>query len=49
MTYLFWLLPLVGAYAFTAWMESVLDWRIDFLADKLLDYAMEIGQCEQTT
>ena len=49
MTYLFWLLPIAGAYAFTAWMEDVLDWRIHFLTDRLLDYAKEKGQCEQTT
>lgn len=49
MIYLLWLIPLVGAYAFTAWMETVLDSRIDFLADKLLAYAKEKGQCVQTT
>ncbi len=49
MIYMLWLLPLVGAYVYTAWLEDVLDWRIHFLAEKLIDFAKEKGQCEQTT
>lgn len=50
MIYGLWLLPLVGIYALTAWIKSVIDWRISFLNDALLKYVLKKEEiCESNT
>lgn len=43
-----WIIPLVAVYAISAWMEGVLEWRVRYLMDSLIEYAQKEGLCSIT-